>query len=395
MKHLATYLIIFIVFSGFTQKNKSSKLNPEVYVKEIPFNFEYGIPIIKATIKNKEYNFLFDTGMPTALSENIIKDFDLSSVRSTIGSDVNGNKQRENYVILDHINIGGIDFKNIETLTVDLNSGFEIGCLNLDGVIGNNLIKNAVWEIDYVRNVIRLTNDIDNFEIPNDAKKIRFKYNSRRNQYTPKVDIEINNKKSKNVFFDTGSNSGIKMPLKQYEKLLDPNQSVEYYGNSSAALYGKGKYIKYIDSKIKNIEIDGLKLQNEIVTFYDNSSLIGNKFLKNFRIILNYERSEIYMIRQKESIYTFVKNFGFHPSVNNNKAIVQIIFKNSVAKKKGLQLGDELLSVNSMNIPKLLSEDACSFIFDNPYSELDSISLTFARDGKEYLIDLEKETYIN
>jgi hypothetical protein len=394
MKNLAVYLLLFIVFSGFNPKNITSELNSEVYLKEIPFTFEYGIPIIKAKINNKEFNFLFDTGMPTALSENLVERLDLNAMNSKIGSDVNGNKQRESYVTLKKISVGGIDFENIETLSVDLNSVFEIGCINIDGVIGNNIIQNGIWEIDYERKLIKFTNDIDNFNIPSNANKIYFKYNSRRNQLTPKIDIKINNKKLKGILFDTGSTAGIKLPLKQFKKIHNLNQNIEYYGKASAALYGKGEDIQYIDSKIKTIEIDDLKLQNKIVTFYENSPLIGNRFLKNYRIILNYEKSEIYMIEQNDYSYTSLQNFGFRTSVIDNKNIVSILYKNSNAEQNGILLGDEVLEINDINIRYLIAEDACNFLFNNPLKDLKSMNLLILRGEERHSIVLETETFI-
>jgi hypothetical protein len=394
MKHLAVYLLLFIVFSSFNSKNKTSESNPGNYLKEIPFTFEHRLPIIKVTINNKEYNFLFDTGMPTALSENLVRKFDLDSLNSKIGSDINGNKKRESYVSLKKINIGGINFENIETLSVDLKSGFEIGCINIDGVIGNNLIQNAIWEIDYEKKLIRFTNDIDNFNIPSNSKKISFKYNSRRNQLTPKIDIKINNKKLKGVLFDTGSSSGIKSQLKYYPMDLNPSQSVEYYGKSSAALYGKGKDNEHIDAKIKTIKIGDLDLQNRIVTFNENTSLIGNEFFKNYRIIINYETSKIYMIEQKVYSYSPVQIFGFQTNVIDQKAIVSLLFKNSNAEKNGIQLGDELLELNTINIRDLIAEDACDFLFNNPLKELSSAKIIVLRNGKEHFIELKAEAQI-
>ena len=68
MNKLLTFLALIFVLSSFTTRKELLKTN---YIKEIPFNFDYGVPIIKASINDIEYNFLFDTGMPTVLSENI------------------------------------------------------------------------------------------------------------------------------------------------------------------------------------------------------------------------------------------------------------------------------------------------------------------------------------
>ncbi|AIZ43351.1 aspartyl protease family protein [Cellulophaga baltica] len=392
MNKLLTSLALIFVLSSFTTRTELLETN---YIKEIPFNFDYGVPIIKALINDIEYNFLFDTGMPTVLSESISNELNLKSIRDIMGMDVNGNKKQESYVIVNEIIVGGISFKKIETLTTDLSAGFEIGCLNLDGVIGNNLIKNAIWEIDYEKKVIRLTDNIDNFQIPESADIIKFKTNEKKGYYSPNINVKVNKKKRKGVKFDTGSTGGIKLPLDFYSNVLDINKSVEYYGKASTAIYGKGQNKKYVDSKVNSIEIGDLQLQNQIVTFDENFPTIGNKFFKNFKIIISYDENNIYMIKQKEYSNTVLENFGFQTGIIDQKAFVALVYKNSNAEKKGVQLGDEIVSVNDLNFSELISKDACNILFNNPIKEMDSMNILFSRNGNKQSLQLEKETLIN
>ncbi len=392
MNKLFSYLVLIFVLSSFTTKNSFFETN---YVKEIPFNFDYGVPIIKASINDIEYNFLFDTGMPTTLSEIIVKELTLKSKSSVMGSDVNGNSQQESYVMVNEIIVGGISFKQVKTLSTDLKSGFEIGCLNLDGVIGNNLIKDAIWEIDYEKKVIRLTDNIVNFKIPDDADVIKFKTNAKKGYYSPNIEIAINNKSRKDVKFDTGSNKGINLPFDYYSSVLDVNKSVEYYGQASAALYGKGENKKYLDSKVESIKIGDLQLQNQIVTFDENYPTVGNKLFENFKIFISYVENKISMVKQKEYTNTILENFGFQTAVINKKAIVSIIYKNSNAEKKGLQIGDEIITVNDLNFPELISKDACDFLLNNPIKKMNSINIVFSRNGNKQTLQLEKVILIN
>lgn len=392
MNKLFSYLVLIFVISSFTTKKEFFETN---YVKEIPFNFDYGVPIIKASINGIEYNFLFDTGMPTVLSQSIVKKLNLKSISSIMGSDVNGNRQQESYVMVNEIIVGGISFKQVKTLSTDLKSGFEIGCLNLDGVIGNNLIKDAIWEIDYEKKVIRLTDNIVNFKIPDDADIIKFKTNSKKGYYSPNIEIAINNKSRKDVKFDTGSNKGINLPFDYYSSVLDVNKSVEYYGQASAAIYGKGENKKYLDSKVEYTKIGDLQLQNQIVTFNENYPTVGNKLFENFKIVISYDENKIYMVKQKEFTNPILENFGFQTAVINEKAIVSIIFKNSNAEKKGLQIGDEIIRVNDLNFPELISKDACDFLLNNPIKKMNSINIIFSRNGNKQTLQLEKEILIN
>ena len=131
------------------------------------------------------------------------------------------------------------------------------------------------------------------------------------------------------------------------------------------------------------------------MTFDENFPTIGNEFLKNYKIIITYDENKIYMIKQSESNNTILENFGFITGVIDQKAIVSIIYKNSTAEKKGLQLGDEIITVNDLNFSELISKNACDFLLNNPIKEMDSINIVFSRNEKEHSLQLEKETLID
>lgn len=394
MKYLSINALLFFVtiLSSSIVNANDNKNKP--YLKEIPFSFDYGVPLIKVTIQGAEYNFLFDTGMPTVLSENLSTLLQLDVRRTTKGMDVNGNTSEEKFVVLNEISVGGVSFNQIEALSTDLKKGFEIGCLKLDGVLGNNIIKDAIWKIDYQNKVITLTDNIENFDLPKTATIVKFKTQEKHGYYSPNVDIAINNKKRKGVKFDTGSNGGVNLPLAYFSDKLDSTKSVEYYGIKSAALYGKGQNKTYVDSKVNSLKIGDLNLQNQWVTFNQNHPLIGNKFLQNFKIIIDYSEHKIFLIKEKELANEPLTNFGFQLGVDNQKALVINLYKNSIAEKNGLQLGDEILSVNGINFPQLLSENPCSFFFNNPMKEMDSITMVLSRDGIETEMQLNKEIFI-
>lgn len=394
MKKLYIVLLFILLLSGFSVSASTLDLENSSYNEKVKFNFDYGVPIIKATIDDKEYNFLFDTGMPTTLSSELSKELQLKTVRTATGVDVNRNSSQEEYVTLDEIKIGGISFKNIEALSINLNAGFEIGCLQIDGVIGNNLIKDAIWEIDYESKTISLTDDIKNFQIPESASLIKFTMNDKRGYYSPNVDVKINNKKQQGVKFDTGSSGGFKMPLTSFVKILNPDKSVEYFGRATAALYGKGENQKYVDSKVESVEIGDLELSNQIINLSTDFATLGNRFFESYKVVIDYSHKKIYMIEQKEAGNQVVDNFGFQTSVVDGKAIVAIIYKKSDAETQGIQLGDEILKINNLDVEELIAADACGFLLNNPLKEIDKAEIIVLRNGNQMSFVLDKETLI-
>ena len=59
MKNLLSFFRLLLLLSVFTSQANTTKPDTipseKEYIKEIPFTFDYGIPIIKVTFKKKEY----------------------------------------------------------------------------------------------------------------------------------------------------------------------------------------------------------------------------------------------------------------------------------------------------------------------------------------------------
>ncbi len=388
MNKILVCCIVVFACTGFVLKSESVATH---FLSEVPFNFDFGVPIIKVTIDGNEYDFLFDTGMPTAVSKSISEKLKLKNSRIGSGKDVLGNAHQENFVVVNRTEVGGVGFDDVEALTLDFSSSIELGCLKLDGVIGNNIIKEAVWEIDYERKVIRLTDDIANFEMPENASEIKFKTNAKRGYFSPNIDVVVNNKKRKGVKFDTGSSGGVRLPLAYFSSVIDSTKSVEYYGKATVSVYGDGQNKRFVDSKVKTLEIGDLELQSYHVTFHENAPTVGNLLFKDFKLIINYEDSKMYLIEQKELENEKLENFGFQTRVIDQKAFVSIVYKNSEAEKLGLQLGDEILSLNGIKLTDLISKDVCFYLQNNPLKSNETVDIVYVREGKEYSLQLEKQ----
>src|SRR5690606_3325537 len=111
-------------------------------------------------------------------------------------------KEDLEYVILDEITIGCVNFLNTGAAIADLKRSSVIACLDIDGIIGANLMQKAIWQIDYQNQVLRVSNTLNSFNIEN-GKHIQF---NQKFTGTPIVDVNLNGVVAKNVTIDTGSN---------------------------------------------------------------------------------------------------------------------------------------------------------------------------------------------
>ena len=396
MKKLLFYVLILSLSSCYSTRNKimnSGEIKQENFITEIPFNFEYGLPIIKIKINEIEYNFLVDTGAPTVLSTELYKSLNLKSLTTSGVQDSSGNEKEENYVLIDNIKINNINFQNIGAISTDFNKVFEVKCLNLDGIIGSNLMSLAIWEFDYAAQTITITNNRNNLNIDKKSDVLSFK--PKKNQGIPKVDVFINNKKAKRITFDTGSTSDFSMSLNEFSDVVLNSENIETFGNSSTGIYGKGADRKSLYSKVNSIKLGTINLQNQILNFEVNASrTIGNKFLKNYKVVIDWNLNQINLTKISNYDSSQLNKYGFGYKIQNKKLYIGIIFKKSEAEKKGIQINDEIIAINELNVTNLTDEDLCNFIFNDITKEGENIKIDILRKGKKLTFNLKKQLLI-
>ena len=392
-KALLYFLIITLSSSCNSTRNKimnSGSLSRTNFITEIPFNFEYGLPIIKVEINQIEYNFLLDTGAPTVLSPELYTTLNLDRLTKSKVLDSQGNEKEEDFVLIESIKINDIYFKNIGAVVSDFNRTFEVKCLNLDGIIGANLMSLAIWEIDYSTQMIRFTNSRNTLHINEDSYVLNFK--PKRNQGTPKVDIFINQKKAKRITFDTGSNSDFSMNLSEFKDVITSSKNIESFGNSSTGVYGKGADRISVWSKVNSLKLGTLNLQNQILEFEENASrTIGNKFLQNFKVVIDWNLNQINLSKIRDYANSQLLTFGFNYKVLNKKLYVGTIYKDSEAEKRGMQIDDEILSINELKFSDLSEIYLCDLTFNNITKENSDLKIEILRKGEKFIFNLQKE----
>ena len=347
---------LFFVSCGtvkMTNLLKKGEVEQEKFKVVIPFEYRFGLVIIKVNIKGNEYDFLFDTGAPNLLSKELAQILNPKSVVSQQIGDSQGESSSLDFVKIDKISIGGINFLNTGAAIANFSEPNEISCLKIDGFIGANLMKKAIWEIDYKNQKITITNSIDSLEIPSDSKKIRF-YQKYAN--VPVVDIEIDGEPINEIKVDLGSNRDFQLSSKYYKMLLRKKAILSTtfaYGSESSGLYGRGSNDTTNYAIVSNIKLGEVVLNNQIVNFREDNARIGTNFFKNFRVILNWYNEEITMIKTNEYDNTKLNNFGFTPIVKGDKIFIGYIYNKSPADNAGLKLGDQILVVNGKDYNKV------------------------------------------
>ncbi len=211
-----------------------------------------------------------------------------------------------------------------------------------------------------------------------------------KSQKTPLVNGDIFGKKL--IFtFDTGFSGNLSIPYDAefYKKYISKDDYVDMNGDNSIGLYGKSEVKKSMQLK-NDIMIDGIKFNDELIET-GISTLIGNKFLKNYIYLIDWKSNQIKFKSINSSKESQLKSFGFSYLFTDDKAlVVQKINNESIP----LNLGDQIIKINDIDFTSIKQEEKCKYFLNRVEKDKEMIEITIKREGKLMGFKLSKQAFI-
>jgi len=305
-KLLIYFITLILINSCSTGKAakyfKEGKTDQVDYKVTFPFEIEQGWIIVPVEIKNKTYRFLLDTGSPTLVSKELAESLNMIVIDSVNTSDVYNSSQQNKYTRLNTIKIGTIDFIETVALINDFNATPMWASLNVDGFIGANIMQHAIWDINFDKKQITITDNESKLSLPKNLIENKLFIGVAG---IPSIACEINGEKIWNFPVDLGYNGDIVIPFSEFKKQTDNGQILDFKKSNtqSVGIYGKQdltteSYTGIIDE----IEFGNSTLKNEKV--YSEQYLsrrFGLDFFRNYRVILNWNSKKIKLMRNNQT----------------------------------------------------------------------------------------------
>jgi len=377
---------------------KTAKILNQVTVQdesfniEVPFEYRLELMIVKVNIGGKEYDFFVDTGAPTLISKELALAINKKSqITQKVGSS-NTKKEKLDFINLDQIGIGGVNFYNVGAAVSDINSSNVLSCMKVDGIIGANLMKTAFWKFDFKTQKIKIASSIDSFGSPSrDATVVPIIPNKVTG--TPIVELDFVDKKIRAII-DTGSNGGFgfgKHFLKRLKKNNISSKILSGYGTESYGIFG-GEVDTTYYAALSNVKLENMEFKDVRTSFVETSGgRIGLDFIKNYNVTFDWADKKMILEPKRKFKNDDLINYGFKWMFRDNKLLVRFIYNNSKAKKLGMQLGDQILSINNNNFEDLSQDEQCNYILNNPMNSYEECKIKVVRDGKELTFNLSIE----
>ena len=345
-------------------------LSNSSFSETIPFENKLGLAIVKVKIGQESYDFLFDTGAPLTVSNKLHERFKYKVLSSGGFRDSENQRTTVEYVEVPSLFIGNQEFINQTAVVTNFENNPLIKCLEIDGIIGSNLMRYCNWTIDFSEQSMTLFTQPPVFD---SSRQFELPFKA-SNQYDAKIDFNIGKAKLSNIKLDYGSNGAISVPNKIYNTLVERGivETIAIRrGFSQSGLFGDA-VVKDKAYAISDSVLLGDLHQSDVVIRSGGSGLLGTKILSKHQVTIDWDQRRL--IFEPHPIENDdVKTFGVPLSINSKDEVyVLSVIENSEAWKKGIRGGQLVKWLGSIEFNT--NEDYCEYAFTQP-GEKSSLSI--------------------
>ena len=360
-------LFNFLILCNFSFAQNFDLFNNK---KKISFDFKHvgGLVIIPVSINGSPLmNFVLDTGSAYTVITNLdaINHFDLKKGKSITISGL-GKDKTELEAYLSYEN--SIEIAQAHSSSVNIvllyEKGFDLGTrfgLPIFGIIGYDLLKDFVVEINYIKDRITLYKP-DHFY----AKKNLSKFHEvplmiRQNKPYITLETEIDQKKIPlQLLIDTGSWESLWLFEKPHENIDVPENYVEDYLG-----YGLNGEIHGKRSRMEKLWIGPYEIKNLTTSYPDSLSVsqvsrndrngtIGSEILQRFTTIYDLGNRKLFLRKNSKFNEAFHYNLAglelYQPFPELPYLEVSYVRENSPAFEAGIRKGYAIKSINKKKI---------------------------------------------
>lgn len=382
-------LTIFLLLAeqSFSQNLSYNKGGTKAinYFEEVPYQDINGKMIVKVRINEIDYNFLFDTGAPMMLGTKILTAVNAKKFQNDKVNDVNGNNTSSPVVILNNIVFGNLNFNGIPAV-VGIPDFFK--CWNVDGIIGSNLLRNSIIQINSQKKTIVITDMSEKLQLSN---KTGISLLLDTIQSYPVFNVQLSDKSTMQVNFDTGDNGLLTLSETSMEKLRkakDYELISKGYGANQIGVFGLEKDNQKFLLKFPVFNIDKVQLRNVMtVTSKGSGARIGSKMLNYGIVTVDFINRKFYYEGNGKEIDLLEKQWPFQPTFSNNKMLVGLVWE---AAGNSVVLGEQIVEIDGTSFETV---DLCDLLNKKSVlegKERSGITIR-SRNGKLRKLEVEKK----
>ena len=385
MKKLAFLIGLMLTFSISAQ------------ITSVPFELFGDHIIIQVSVDDSEpLDFIFDTG-----SGYTVLDFDVAEDLHLVKEEIRLNEVSTSFHLIKHNTLKINDFlmeKNIKVYATDLDH-LEISLgRDIDGIVGYDLMHHHAVEINYDTEMMHI---YELGKAPKTGDRVPFTLHV--SIPTIKGMVVLNNEEPHDGTFFVMTGAGTTMDFnspyaeeydvihktgKHYSYLvkgITQEETPHYEGHVLSLTFGK--------QKIEDLPIGISTANHGIQADKKVSGIIGSQVLRMFNFTIDKSEKAIYFRPNEHFGKEFNVNcsgIDMQLSKDKSKVLIHQVFEDSPADEAGIQLDDELISINGESISSMSLARAKKML----RKEGETVSITIKRNGAEKSYDITLRSLI-
>jgi hypothetical protein len=390
-------IITLFVFPYFLLAQDSFLLSGRVvntnFTDTVSFEFQAHKVIVPVLLGGKIRCFILDTGAPLVVSKKLQEELQLEKLRTALVRDVNEQSKETDFVKINELQIGKVVFQDLTAAVSDF-EGNLLACFGVEGLIGSNMLKNTIININTRRKEIILTDQKDFWKSKEQYAQPLI---LTKNQQTPIITIFPFKKASEKVILDLGSDDFYALSNRNFQFFKEKIKIEKYViaegrGASTIGLYGIEKDTLSYLLKLPELKINQTLFANaEAVTTIDENSRIGAKILDCGSVVVDYLYQRFYFIpfEEKKEIIIANDNWGLLLKPEKNQVKVGLVWSGSEAYKKGIRANDIVKKINNYDLE---NKPLCELLFQvkKELAEQNTLLLTLISQGGK-----QKQIYLS
>ncbi|WP_421752108.1 retropepsin-like aspartic protease [Croceimicrobium sp.] len=356
-------------------RGKVGKPEHSVSPINLPIEVKQNLLYVQVEIEGELYNFLFDSGAPMVISQELAEKYQAKVLRKATIRDSQGEQQRQDYVRMPDFKLGDRTFSDFVAIAADLKASPLLSCLKLDGIIGANAMQFQYWDFSLEDNLLRMSDTKEHWP---QGKKYVLPF-SIKSSRTPMVTLTINGSQIKGITFDTGSNGTLTLPQSLTSSFKPEAAKFKSYGFLSGGLFGSALDTAYefeMKFEFPDTIIPILVDQEQS----KQAKLLGMNFLRQFHVFMDYQEGEILLMPRK-----FEPEQGTYPLTpyyRDEQVIIGSLNSLLPPEHQSLAIGDTIIAVEDFQLPEQVSVDDFCRVVQSFQDEEEALNIQVKGKGR-------------
>ncbi|MCB9296705.1 MAG: aspartyl protease family protein [Lewinellaceae bacterium] len=323
-------------------------------LQPVDFDYHNRLLFIDVHVNGLPRRFIIDSGAPTVISLELREALNLRKVKSIDVSDSQNNESKLEFVVLESLAFGGVEIENSAALVTDL-SLFH--CLGIDGLLGANAMSHFDWEVDYQEERIRLYGK-GRAERPEEVYPVAIPFKTKA-QGTPELEVDIPGLLSASgVTFDLGSTRGVSVQKTDEVKIVRDTASTYAFGRTSKGIFGANTDTTWY-FRTDSLRIGGASFGPTVITAFNTSDKIGNRFWENYKLLISWSASRLYLLPRISAPARLPQEL-LRIGYEGGAIRVLSTYQRLALTNSGIEPGDEVIAINEANTEGASLEDYCA-----------------------------------